>query len=246
MSATLETDDMLRLQSDVAGALASCDLFDPVHVVERRKLRLQSELEFVAFLTGKRAGADGRAGAMVSVDMPVFTVPDPNISGPQKLVVMTLTVLEHDAVNMGTSGTQVPAETWANLALDFLHHWMPRAGVAITAADTAIAPAGEFKQLIGYTVAVRLPRFRSAFARVKQATISVATGTATITNHSDNSDAVVWYTTDGSYPADKNRLPAATSVHYTAPFAVVAGQEVRWAAYKAGMFPSSVGSHSVT
>ena len=246
MSAVLELDDMLELQSSVAEGMQSCSLFDPVHVVERRKTRLTSELEFVAFLTGKRKGDDGKSGVMLSVDLPVFTVPDPNISGPQKQMALTVTVLEHDAVNYSDAGTKVPAETWANLALDFLHHWMPLQGCAVTADETAIAPAGEFKTLVGYVVAVRLPRFRSGFARTKSATLSVAAGTATITNHADNADATVYYTLDGSYPADKTKVATSTATKYTAPFAVAVGDELRWAAYRADEFPSNVGAQTIT
>ncbi len=243
---SLELDDMLRLQSDIAEGLLSCDLFDPVHVVERRKKRLQSELDFVGFLTGTRQSASGKAGVALCVELPVFTVPDPNISGPQKLMNLAVTVLEHDSVNMSQAGSGVPAETWANLVLDFLHHWMPLQACAITADDTAIAPLSDFKTLVAYQVSVRLPRFRSGFTRVKPASLAVAVGLATVTNHADNPSAEVWWTKDGSYPADQNRVPASTATKYTAPFAVSVGDELRWAAYQTEMFPSNVGTHTVT
>ena len=242
MSAIVELDDMLQLQSDVASALASCDIFDPVHVVERRKKRLQSELDFVGFLSSPKPAKGGRAGVLLSVEMPVFTVPDPNVSGPQKLMVLSVLVLEHDGVNYAEGGTRVPAETWANLVLDFLHHWMPRDSVAITADDAAIVPATDFRQLIGYLVTVRLPRFRSAVTRTKVAAMVQAGASVTFTNHADNALAEVWYTLDGSFPSDKSRNPGSTSSRYSAPFAVTAGKEMRWAAYVSGQYPSNVGT----
>lgn len=237
-------NDINQVQSDVAGGMLSCSLFDDYNVVEVRKLRLQNVVDFAQLTMQAR---NGKVGCALAVEMPVFTVPDPNISGPQKLMTLSVLAIENPTINFNqTNGAQTTAEELAQLALDFLHHWMTQNAVAFTSDHTAIEPVTDFPNVVCYRIRVVLPRFRTSVARTKSPTVSLVANLVTLTPNPDDVAAPIWYTTDGSYPADKDRVPTATSTLYTGTITVTSGQTVRWAAYATNKFPSHVGDITAT
>lgn len=175
-------------------------------------------------------------GASIEVMMPMFVqAPDRNAPGPDVLLKILMRVKESHVENLGPNGTKMTAETIAQTILGILQLWGSQNNLSLFAFDSPLAPNRDFLPLVCYDVAM--------FSKVY---VGGTPGVATVT-YAENAPlqvtlacatagALIYYTTDLSFPGSAN--PAAEQ--YTVPFTVPANTNIRAAAYLAGSYGSPV------
>jgi len=237
-----------RIQDDFTGRLNTLGFFSDINIFNLRPSRngkgpqiadLQTNLNNA--LKGLLPKA-GKVGAAVSVLMPVFDVPNPDMPGPQGELVMEVLAQEHPIVNNGDSGTGKSAESIAITVLRAMHHFRLEGLTETFYADKdAMTPSLEFAPFLTYRL-----KFRAQL-RLPQSDKCLLPGisegealTVVLTNRT--AEAAIYYTTDESFPSAQNE----DATLYTAPFAVEAGTVVRWAAYKESLLGSDVGRATIT
>lgn len=240
--------DFTKLQNFVAHYLCSNNAFDAINIVTRERLladesRLPDEtiaVESLVYIT-PREGADGRSGIGIIIEKPGFVVNAPNLPGPEGFITLQLLILEERLTNLGPqTGTGVAADQLAQMLMDALH-WHQMEGFGQMFCDNnAMQTADDFAPLIGYRVNFKIRMPRSQTAKAAQPTITEDAGLVTLA--CTTPDAMIYYTTDESYPGRSN--PGATL--YTAPFAVEAGDIINAAAYLEDLNPSHMIQATVT
>jgi len=230
------SDPIRQLQEDVVARLRACEFFSDLNVFLLREQTIETKInQALSVLTGK----DARIGAAVSVLMPLFDVPAPNVPGPQGSMIITVRCQEHPLFNLGPNGTGKSAERIAIEALKALHHFTLQ-GVAgtLAASNEALSPSRDFLPLITYDVILTCKLAVPNPDRVMLPAASVAVGAdggKDVTLTEVTPGTTIYYTTDLTFPDSVNGAP------YTAPINLPSGVDVRWAGYKAGLLPSDVG-----
>ena len=221
--------DFVQLQNDVTLALLAAPALANINVVQYRKLRLQSVVDFDVVWVAVR---NGRSGAGVLVEMPVVNVTSPNVTGPAFNLIQPFAVLEEPNLNFAPeTGTLLSAEEIAQTIFDLLH-LQAIEGIG-TLQAVGIKEATDFAPgLLAYRVEFKIIVGRPQTPRCLTPTITPGGGNATLTAASGD----IYFTLDGSFPAPSN--PAAQL--YAAPVPVVSGQVVRAAAFAAGFNPSEI------
>jgi len=247
-------NDFVQLQEDLTQGLLCESALQYINVVQYRKLRLQSEIDWSAIYAAPR---NGRAGCGIVVEMPTFEVLHPNVSGPVGNLVLSCVVLEEPNLNADpATGTQMSAEAVSKFILDSSHQW-EIGGVGVMAAvreairglwrtedlrgvvapgslRDAIWDAQRFEGLVAYRVKLQMQAAGRPVARASQPTAQQQQAEVTLACATEGAE--VYYTTDGSFPGPGN--PRAAK--YRGPFQA-SGSVVRYAAYRGGMFRSGVG-----
>jgi hypothetical protein len=251
-------NDFVQLQEDLAQGLLSEEALQPINIVQYRKLRLQSEIEWSAIYTTPR---NGRAGCGVVVEMPTFEVLHPNVAGPVGNLVMSCVVLEEPTLNFeAATGTYMSAEEVSKFIVDSSHQWeLGGSGVMSAVREAirglwrtedlhsvvgqsslrdAIWDAQRFQGLVAYRVKLQLQAAGVPLPRVAMPALLEGGSQTTLTCATNGAE--IFFTTDGGFPGPSN--PSAAK--YTAPFPGTGGI-LRYAAYKSGMIRSNVGRAGV-
>jgi len=233
-------DLLLQLQQDVCDKLNSEAAFEYLAVATLRRHVIQREIERrLAHLTGK----NGRKGCGLTVRMPSLQGIQPNVAPAQGEVLVAVDVVENPEINFNAGGTQVTAEEAARAARTALHQFAIEGKVLLYQDEKAIEPlAGlekEFPGCLGYRVLLRGRMSEAAAAKCALPEISAPRQTVSLSTPDER--AVIYYTTDGSFPGPGN---AAAAV-YAGPFAVESGTVVRWAGYLAGKLGSDAGEAGI-
>jgi hypothetical protein len=246
-------NDVVKLQEDLCQGLLAEPGLQFINVVQYRKLRLQSELDWSTIYTTPR---NGRAGCGILVEMPSFEVLHPNVSGPVGNLVLSCVALEEPNLNFGPgTGTQMSAEAVSRFVLDSSHQWeIGGAGVMSAVREAirgiwrtedlrgvmgqgtlrdAIWDAQRFEGLVAYRVKLQMQAAATPVARVSQPVAQVQQSGVSLSCATGGAD--IYYTVDGSFPGTGN--PRA--IKYSSQFQP-AGSVLRYAAYKPGMFRSGV------
>ena len=248
-------NDLVQLQTDLTQGLLAEPALQFINVVQYRKLRLQSEIDWSAVYARPR---NGRAGCGVLVEMPAFEVWHPNVPGPVGNLVLSCVVLEEPNLNNDpATGTGLSAEAVSQFILNSSHQWEIggagvlsavreairglwrtedlRSALAKSSLRDAIWDALRFEGLVAYRVKLSLqaappltPRVAAPLASVTGGQLNLACATA---------NAQLYYTLDGTFPGAAN----PTAALYTSPLPVPpSGTLLRAAAYADNCFRSSV------
>ncbi|MGO8678051.1 MAG: chitobiase/beta-hexosaminidase C-terminal domain-containing protein [Limisphaerales bacterium] len=245
-------NDFVELQEDLTQGLLAEPGLRFINVIQYRKLRLQSEIDWSTVYTAPR---NGRSGCGILVEMPAFEVLHPNVSGPVGNLVLSCVALEEPNLNYApATGTQMSAEEVSKFILDSSHQWeIGGAGVMSAVREAirglwrtenlrvvgegtlrdAIWDAQRFAGLVAYRIKLQMQAAATPVGRVNPP--AAQTRPSGVSLSSATMGAEIFYTWDGSFPGPGN--PRATK--YSAPFPP-AGPVLRYAAYKPGMFRSSV------
>ncbi len=230
--------NFVQLQEFLTQSLLANAALENVNIKSWRKLRLESEVDLSTLWLTPR---NGRSGAGILVEMPEFTVPHPNLPGPEALLNCPIAILEEPNINLTPGiGTMLSAEEIAQLILEILHDYQLEGFSTLYAKGNAIVPADEFQGVVAYRVTVQLRLPREQTARVATPTATEAGGNITLA--CATADAEIYFTLDDSFPGSGN--PVAT--RYTDTFAAEVGQVLRCAAYKPGAPGSHVSKQTVT
>jgi hypothetical protein len=233
-------DLLLQLQQDVCDKLNSEAAFAYLAVGTLRRHVILSEVERrVAHLTGK----NGRKGCGLTVRMPSIRGIQPDVTPAQGEVLVAVDVVENPEINFNAGGTQVTAEEAARAARAALHQFAIEGKILLYQEEKAMEPlAGlekEYPGCLGYRVLLR-GRMSEAGAG-KCALPEIAAPAQTVSLSTTDEGAVIYYTTDGSFPGSGN----AAALVYEGPFAVASGTVVRWASYLAGFYGSDAGEATI-
>jgi hypothetical protein len=231
-----------QLQADLHGRIVSLDELSGVFVALARPrdknetLLIETKLDQAL---GILKGANGKSGAAMIVQMPVVTVPNPDLPGPRLVAKVTVRVMENPLINMGGSGTQLSAETLGLEILNKCHMWQRSNHATVTADAEAMVPVLEDKAVIAYDVTLTQPLGLAPVANTLRPSIAVAGYEITLTC---GETARIYYTTDGTFPGPSN--PAAGE--YTAAVTLQGACTVRAAAFAAGKPGSPILEQSIT
>lgn len=236
--------DFIRLQNDGAQALLGDTDLANVNIVTRHRLvqdgsRMPDQTlaaEVLAYTTPR----GGRQGLGIIVEIPEVSVEHPNLPGPECFIIQTFLILEDRVQNLGpTTGTLKPADQAGQRILELMHGLNVEGVGQWFAERNAMQAAPDFEPLDAFRVRLKLRLQRDQSERCANPAITEATGTITLDT---TDDGVIWYTTDGSYPAPGN----IQAKQFSAPFQADVGTVIRWAAYSPLRPQSHVGKATVT
>ena len=217
--------DFVQVQEDVQGALLSNKKLLSVNVIQFRKMRIESEINYSLLYMTVRGG---KSGIGVMVEMPTLLCKNPNVSGPVLDVGISCIVMEQPTFNMDkVNGTLLSAEEVALLVVETLHHLGIEGGV-LTASPNAITPANEYTGVVAYRCHVQFKGFTPQQQRT--APVIAVNDNGNITLTCSDLGAEIRYTVDGSFPASGDG-GNPQSVVYSSPVQIVSGQKIRAVAY---------------
>jgi hypothetical protein len=233
-----------QIQPDVFNKLASEPYFASISLFQIRKERYQSEIDEALSSATFDPGQTGKLpGATIEVLMPTIQTNLVNAPGPVVTLEQRLTVKENPAINLAGGGTGLTAEEIAVQILQTLHQFY-LGGIcqALYPAPEAIEANGNFPGLVAYDVVLRATFNLTPPARTG-CPLPPAEESLTLTFAPPASDpsAIIFYTTDGSFPGPGN----ASAASYAIPFTVAGGTVIRWAAYASGKLGSSTGMATI-
>jgi len=236
---------ILQFQNDFYSKLIAEPLLANVNVVKLRELQLLSDTEVArAWLKAR----NGKSGAGIIVGMPSLEHEAPNVDGPERKMLIPISVLEQPSVNaLSSTGTGLTAEE----IVDYIDALIARLGIERLGSVycEATIPNLEAKSgVIRYDMVFTCVNSRTPIEQVPVPTVGVVGQTITLTNHASYPTAKIYYTTDGTFPGPDavTGLAAGTSTLYSVPFTPAVGTVVRWAAYQTSLRGSDVGQGTVT
>lgn len=225
--------NFVQLQDDVTLALESAERLASINIVQYRKLRLQSEIDWSSIWQTVR---NGRSGGGLLVEMPTFEAPHPNLPGPDRDLTVSVVGIEEPNLNFSpATGTLLSCEEFTQIALEELHQLLIEGLGGLYAAKTAFREAPEFQGVVAYRASLFMRGPQAPLARVALPTIIEAGLNVTLAT--TTAGATIFYTLDGTFPGPAN--PGA--MQYLGAFDMVSGQTVRWAAYLTGLMGSHIG-----
>jgi hypothetical protein len=225
--------NLVQLQNDLLYALLSSEGLQNVNILQFRKMRIESEIDWSLVFLGQRAG---RGGVGVIVEMPEASVDKPNIEGPMFELDLSFLVVENPTINLdATTGSGVSAEDVAQNILDLFHLWNIEGVGQLRAAGKVISDSNEFEGCVCYRVTLRLMNPRGQTQRCAFPVFTATGSVWEITCSTESAD--IWFTTDETFPG---RDVNSTARQYSGPFDCASGTVLRAVAYKDGMNMSAV------
>lgn len=224
MSAILE-----RLQADVAAALASVPALAPAHHIKQDEQDLESR---VRTKIGTANPKSGKAGLVLLCLFPEIAEPEPNLPGPMVAVRLEIQTIEHVITNRGASGTGLRSSEAALAALKFLHQYHLGDAIIVARQNPVRAIADVADGFVSHAVTLFCKYQLNPESKVAEVEATID-GASDLTLTTSTSGAIIYYTTDGTYPD-------TSANQYSAPFAVTPGQVIRAAAHKSDLNPSDV------
>lgn len=235
--------DVVQAQKDMHAILLSSDQLLTVNVVLQRKMHEESEIDMATIFSTPRGGC---SGAGVLVEMPLATCESKNVDGPVLDWIFPVLIIENPNMNYASPtptfparGTFLDAERILQRVLDEVHNTADEFYGTFQVDRDAVKFVSDFPGCLAYRAPFTLLKAKSLqTARVGQIQGGIADGQCTLSCANDP-DADIWFTTDGSSPANGNG-GNPKSLLYSGPFAVddsVAA--VRARGYKAGKIGSA-------
>lgn len=228
------SNPILQLQSDVVAKLLSESALAEINIVLYRKLQTASEIDLRQVWLKPRGS---RNGAGILVQMPTIEFKAPNVAGPERTMILPISIFEQPSINYLTSGTQTDAETITDLVTALLARFGIEGLGYIYPVEQK--PNYDIAGVLRYDLAFQAEVPRTAIEQIAMPTQSDASLTVTLTNHASYPAAAIYYTTDGSFPG-------TSATRYTAPFTVASGATIRWAAYQDGYAGSDAAQAIIT
>ncbi len=239
-------------QTDLDGRLKSYPFFadKPSYVYRPRGKETLATIDTrINNILAGRLKQGGHQGVALAVFMPVTDIPDADPFYPEFKVTGTIRISENVVLNMSPGGTKCSAEEIGIQVVMLMRNFFAQGLYnTVTADREAMTPVGTLAD--DDNVLIYDLKFVTQFglvANLKTQSPIIGGSAAAVTLTCPDGAAVIYYTTDLSYPrpslAEETALGAGnpnTSQLYAAPFAVENGTVVRACAYHAPQMPSNV------
>ena len=219
--------DPIQKALDVYGILLSAPQLSNVNVVFYRKLYLQNTSDYMRAITAQRNNGSG-AGIIVL---------EPWARCNQKNVlifdwIFPVVSVENPTINMMQGGSNLSAYQMAQNVADILHNYADDANGTMNCDSEAIQDETEvsFEGCVSKRTNLHILGRSAQTVRCGTIQQSISGGTVTL-SCSANPSASIFYTLDGSFPAQTGN---ASSKKYTGPVAGQSGQTLRAVAYQTG------------
>lgn len=224
--------DLLNdLQGDLVGRLnADAYFYDVVIIAEQPGVTVNTIESAIA--QGGIGGKGGKRGAVVVVYLPMFSAGSVDVPGPEGTVEVEIQAMHRPLFNdADKGGTGKRADAIAVTVANVLHHYRPE-GIAGVRGNwmtrgKAVESLGSSKDAIGYRTRLEIPVTVGRTARVAKPVITIAASEVTMTT--TTAGAVIFYTTDGSYPGRHNaqaRLYSGGFAEPESPYVIRAAAQV--------------------
>ena len=240
-------DQMEWLQEALYYGMLSCDLFNPLNIVLERTFVASQEIQLDAIWTTVRNGTSG-AGCLI--EMPKLSVERPNSQVNQ--IIGSVVIFEERNVNLtpGT-GTGITAESWAQMAVEFMRGWIIGQAGGLVVEPNAIVKAEDWINADAGIIALRgsvsQRASRPNYTRCGTPVFAMdGSYNVTLTNVAANPTADILFTVDGSFPARPEALSTTTAQLYNGSFVAVPGQIIQYIALSPGLLPSHIGAQTIT
>jgi hypothetical protein len=224
------------LQADILAVLANTPALAGAQVIAEDSGDMESEvLRKLGTLTD---GPLGKKGLVIVVNLPEVDTAEGNLPGPPVRISLSIQVIEQPVINRDTtSGTGIRSSVAAIRTLAALHLRSLANALLVAGEKPITAVRGMKKGFLGHTVTLGL-QYRGIEPATKvQQVAATWTQDDTLTLSTATAAAIIYTTTDGSYPTPSN----LAARRYTAPIANLAvGTRVRAAAYHATATPSDL------
>ena len=234
--------DLVQAQKDFFQLLQCSARLQTVNIALQREMQLKASIDVAEVWTTPRNGC---AGIGIIVEMPEAQCESNNVGGPVLDWSFTAWVLEVPQLNFAQAqpgrparGSCIAAETVVQLILDEVHLYADEKLATWKAASAPVSKANMDGLAIGYRVKFMLPKGRTAQTqRTGQTQITLAAGSTTLACAGFPA-AQIWYTTDGSFPANSKTINPQAKL-YTSAVAAAAGTVLRARAYSSGLLGGS-------
>jgi len=179
----------------------------------------------------------GKIGAAIRVFQAGFNVPKPNLPGPHGNIVLPIRCEVNPLINFSLNGTNKYVSAIGMEVLRAGHNFRCDGicGSLFALGDCFTPYYSEETKMMTVDITLQAQCPIVPISSVVLPTIAVAGLQVMLTNNTAGAD--IYYTTDESFPWSGN----ATATLYAAPFNVISGTVVRWAAYKTSLAGSNVG-----
>lgn len=229
-----------RLQADITAKLLSESALATVNILSLRKLLTSSQVPSSAIWMTARGN---KLGTGILVSMP-FIDGDRAQPGDNSITIkVPIRCFELPDLAQGASGPGLTAEEIALTCRRLLRGMVCEPLTALTTEGRSLEPDDmpkEHEGVLQYVLTVQARLGIAADTRCAVPTISESALTVTLAPVTSGSS--IYYTTDDTFPGSGN----AAATLYTAPFAVVSGTVVRFAAYKSGLSGSIAARRIIT
>jgi len=217
---------LIQIQCDCFAKLVAEPCFRDFNIVKLREKLFESEVALAT--VWQTPGQTGKSGLGIVVGMPVATIEDADAPGPELCAHLPFIVLEEPNINQAITGTRTNCETVASSILRTLHRFALAQNLTVWADSDAISPNRDYEGIRGYNLKFKV-RY-SEDENPKSSTPSVSLAGDIVTLSTPDNGAVIWYTTDRTFPTPDN----TTATQYSQPFTVASGTLVRVTSWLAG------------
>ncbi len=238
--------DLIQLQNDLFGLLMSAPSLNAVNIVQERLFIANSQVELDTVWSTPRSG---RSGNGILVEEIKFRTNSASV-GAQDLECNFVAFQNGDAALTPDTGSGHHAQNLAQLILDVLNR--QAIGGLGTLQSIGSEKAKDYEFINATRATLRI--IGAGNLQTPRCAVVVAVqdgGFVTLT--STTTDAVIYFTLDGSTPLDPTltEIVSGNPINpnaqlYTATFPVSSGQRVRAVAHKLGFNPSEIISKTIT
>jgi hypothetical protein len=241
-----------QLQRDALFKLLSEPLLADLNIKSLRDLQSMQRGEdedisalqeaYLVWTTPRAGGTKFGAGAIVNMPEKEYLVP--NVPGPERRCLLTITTLEDPVLNLAALSTSTgkTAEEWSDLIEAILHQWSIGALGSLYVQRSE--PNRDIQGVVGYDSKFFITVPRDDVDQV--AVVTMVQNGGSLELSCATSGAAIYYTKNASaltsFPGSGN----PDAVLYSAPFAVSVGDVIRAAAYKVAMRGSDVEQATIT
>lgn len=235
--------DYVQLQ-DWMTMMLMCDFrLQQINAIQERKFLMDSTLQIDSLWQGVRNGGAG-LGIMVEDVREAISDGYNSADAPICDLEFGFVVMEERNLNFAPGmGTMITAEQAGRIIVDIFYQEniqpfgqvFARGLVGEPAHDWIQADAGVYARRT--SLKMKSPGLRTQ--RCDMVSISQTNGVVMITCTSGAPGLQIWYTTDGSFPANSQDINA-TAQKYTGPFAATTGMVITAAAFAPGFNISAV------
>lgn len=230
--------NLLQAQKDMLMLLLCSAQLNKINFKLQRQMQLESEVDMSIIWTTPRNGCAGIGGI---VEMPTAACDEKQTPGPILNWVFSIHILEvpllnfaQQTANRPAKGSFIPAEDVVQMVLDEVHRYADERLASFTPLSNPVQPANLASIALGYRVSFLLNKARTVQTnRTGQVKTMLGTGTIAFACALD-STAPIYYTTNGSFPANDPAINPTTQLYDGNPVAVESGQEIRARAYAEG------------